>query len=35
MGTVVIGAFREDEVKAIAQIAEDEQATYIIPVGKQ
>jgi SagB-type dehydrogenase family enzyme len=35
MGTVVIGAFRDDEVKKIAHLSEDEQATYIIAVGKQ
>ena len=35
MGTVVIGAFRDDEVKVIAHLAEDEQPTYIIPVGRQ
>jgi len=35
MGTVVIGAFRDDEVKKIANLPEDEQATYIIAVGRQ
>lgn len=35
MGSVVIGAFRDDEVKAIAHLADDEQATYIIAVGRQ
>jgi SagB-type dehydrogenase family enzyme len=35
MGTVVIGAFRDDKVKTIAHLAEDEQPTYIIPVGRR
>ena len=34
MGTVVIGAFRDDEVKVIANLAKDERPVYIIPVGK-
>jgi SagB-type dehydrogenase family enzyme len=34
MGTVVIGAFRDEEIKMIADLAEDEQPVYIIPVGK-
>ena len=34
MGTVVIGAFRDDEVKVIANLAKDELPVYIIPVGK-
>jgi SagB-type dehydrogenase family enzyme len=34
LGSVVIGAFRDTDVKRIAQLAEDEQATYIVPVGK-
>jgi SagB-type dehydrogenase family enzyme len=34
MATVVIGAFRDDEVKTVANLAEDEQPAYIIPVGK-
>ena len=34
MGTVVIGAFRDEEVKRIAHLAENEQPAYIIPVGR-
>jgi SagB-type dehydrogenase family enzyme len=34
MGTVVIGAFRDDDVKRIANLARDERPVYIIPVGK-
>jgi nitroreductase len=34
MGTVVIGAFRDDDVKVAANLAKDEQPVYIIPVGK-
>ena len=34
MGTVVIGAFRDEEIKMIANLAKDEQPVYIIPVGK-
>jgi SagB-type dehydrogenase family enzyme len=35
LGTVVIGAFRDNEVKSIANLAADEEPTYFIPVGKQ
>ena len=35
LGSVVIGAFRDDEVKAIAHLAEDEQAVYLLAVGKE
>ena len=35
MGTVVIGAFRDDEVKLIADLAADEEPTYFIPVGRR
>jgi len=34
LGTVVIGAFRDNEVKLIADLAEDEEPTYLIPVGR-
>jgi SagB-type dehydrogenase family enzyme len=34
LGTVVIGAFRDDAVKVAAKLAKDEQPVYIIPVGK-
>ena len=34
LGTVVIGAFRDDEVKLIAELAADEEPTYFIPVGR-
>ena len=34
LGTVVIGAFRDDEVKLIADLAADEAPTYFIPVGR-
>ena len=34
MGTVVIGAFRDEEIKMIANLAKDEQPVYIIPIGK-
>jgi SagB-type dehydrogenase family enzyme len=33
LGTVVIGAFRKNEIKMIANLAEDEQPAYMIPVG--
>ena len=34
MGSVVIGAFRDEEIKMIANLAKEEQPLYIIPVGK-
>lgn len=34
LGTVVIGAFRDDEVKLIANLTADEEPTYFIPVGR-
>ena len=34
LGTVVIGAFRDHEVKLIANLAADEEPTYFIPVGR-
>ncbi|MGD8762139.1 MAG: SagB/ThcOx family dehydrogenase [Desulfobacteraceae bacterium] len=33
--TVVIGAFRDHEVKLIANLAADEEPTYFIPVGRR
>jgi SagB-type dehydrogenase family enzyme len=35
LGTVVIGAFRDDEVKRIMKMADREQPLYIIPVGRR
>jgi SagB-type dehydrogenase family enzyme len=35
LGTVVIGAFRDNEVKLIANLAADEEPTYFIPVGRR
>ncbi len=32
--TVVIGAFRDEEVKAIASLPADEQLLYVVPVGR-
>jgi nitroreductase len=32
--TAVIGAFREEEVKAIANLPADEQPLYFVPVGR-
>ncbi len=34
MGSVVIGAFRDEEIKMIANLAKDEQPVYLIPVGR-
>ncbi|UCG06740.1 MAG: SagB/ThcOx family dehydrogenase [Desulfobacterales bacterium] len=34
LGTVVIGAFRDNEVKLIADLPADEEPTYFIPVGR-
>jgi hypothetical protein len=34
LGTVVIGAFRDHEVKLIANLAADEEPVYFVPVGK-
>ena len=33
--TVVIGAFRDHEVKLTANLAADEEPTYLIPVGRR
>jgi SagB-type dehydrogenase family enzyme len=35
LGTVVIGAFNDDEVKAVLHLREREQPLYIMPVGKK
>jgi nitroreductase len=35
LGTVVIGAFHDDEVKRITKMADREQPLYIIPVGRR
>ena len=35
LGSVVIGAFRDEDIKRIAKLAEDEQAAYIVPVGRR
>jgi len=34
LGTVVIGAFHDDDVKAIAGLARDEHPMYIVPIGR-
>ena len=34
IGTVVVGAFRPDEVKQVLSLAEDEQPLYLMPLGK-
>lgn len=35
LGTVVIGAFRDDEVKKVVRMPDDERPLYILPVGKR
>jgi len=35
LGTVVIGAFRDDRVKEILNLPENEQPLYIMPVGRK
>ncbi len=35
LGTVVIGAFRDDQVRAVLKLPEREQPLYIMPVGKK
>ncbi|GFP20905.1 hypothetical protein HKBW3S43_00375 [Candidatus Hakubella thermalkaliphila] len=35
LGTVVIGAFRDDQVKEILNLPQDEQPLYIMPVGRK
>jgi SagB-type dehydrogenase family enzyme len=35
LGTVVIGAFRDEEVKEILRMADRERPLYVIPVGKR
>ncbi len=34
LNTVVIGAFRDTEVKKIANLAAEEQPLYFVPVGR-
>jgi len=34
LGTVVVGAFHDNQVKEILNLAEDEEPLYIIPVGR-
>jgi SagB-type dehydrogenase family enzyme len=34
IGTVVVGAFRPDEVKKVLSLAADEQPLYLMPLGK-
>jgi len=34
LGTVVIGAFHDDEVKKVLQMSDREQPLYIMPVGR-
>jgi nitroreductase len=34
MGTAVIGAFRDNEVKMVAHLAKNERPAYIIPIGR-
>ncbi|WP_176238287.1 nitroreductase family protein [Candidatus Hakubella thermalkaliphila] len=35
LGTVVMGAFRDDQVKEILNLPQDEQPLYIMPVGRK
>ena len=35
LGIVTVGAFRDDQVKEILSLPEDEQPLYIIPIGKK
>jgi nitroreductase len=34
LNTVVIGAFRDVEVNAVAHLTADEQPLYLVPVGR-
>jgi len=35
LGTVVVGAFRDDEVSKILNLPDKERPLYILPVGKR
>ena len=35
LGTVTVGAFRDDEVKKTLNLPGDEQPLYIMPVGRR
>jgi nitroreductase len=35
LGTVVIGAFDDDDIKKVMQLTATEEPLYIIPVGKR
>jgi len=35
LGTVVVGAFRDDQVREILKLAKNEQPLYIMPVGRR
>ena len=35
LGTVVVGAFYDDEVKKVMKLAEDEEPLYLMPVGRR
>ncbi|HDY89149.1 MAG TPA: hypothetical protein ENH82_13670 [bacterium] len=35
LGTVAVGAFRDNEVKNVIKMSNDEQPLYIMPVGRR
>jgi nitroreductase len=35
LGTVVIGAFQDEQVRAVLHLPEQEQPLYLMPVGKK